>query len=65
MSYPRHRILSTKGVATHQSVHDRNFGFVFKHYALFNHKQMTVRYTVAFGLDPKKTPNVKQDTRVD
>ncbi|MEW6098210.1 MAG: sulfate ABC transporter ATP-binding protein [Pseudomonadota bacterium] len=34
--------------ATHTSVRERNVGFVFQHYALFNH--MTIFENVAFGL---------------
>jgi sulfate/thiosulfate transport system ATP-binding protein len=34
--------------ATHASVRERNVGFVFQHYALFNH--MTIFENVAFGL---------------
>ena len=41
--------------ATHTTVRERNVGFVFQHYALFNH--MTIFENVAFGLRvrPKST----------
>src|SRR5215470_8121408 len=38
--------------ATKRSVHDRQVGFVFQHYALFRH--MTVFDNVAFGLRVKR-----------
>jgi sulfate transport system ATP-binding protein len=49
--------------ATHQSVQDRNIGFVFQHYALFKH--MTVRKNIAFGLDIRKTPKTNIKKRVE
>jgi sulfate/thiosulfate transport system ATP-binding protein len=49
--------------ATHQSVQDRNIGFVFQHYALFKH--MTVRKNIAFGLEIRKAPKVKIKQRVE
>ncbi len=49
--------------ATHQSVQDRNIGFVFQHYALFKH--MTVRKNIAFGLDIRKTPKTDIKKRVE
>lgn len=57
------RILLTGRDATHQSVQERNIGFVFQHYALFKH--MTVRQNIAFGLDIRKTPKSKVKHRVD
>jgi sulfate/thiosulfate transport system ATP-binding protein len=47
---------------TTQSVKDRNFGFVFQHYALFKH--MTVFENVAFGLRIRNWPNAKVNDRV-
>jgi sulfate transport system ATP-binding protein len=49
--------------ATHQSVQDRNIGFVFQHYALFKH--MTVRKNIAFGLDIRKTSKAQAKARVE
>ncbi len=46
------RIWLTGTDATHQSVQERNIGFVFQHYALFKH--MTIRQNIAFGLDIRK-----------
>ena len=46
--------------ATHQSVQQRNVGFVFQHYALFKH--MTVFENIAFGLrvlPAKKRPGAE------
>ncbi|MBS0593561.1 MAG: sulfate ABC transporter ATP-binding protein [Proteobacteria bacterium] len=40
--------------ATHTSVRERNVGFVFQHYALFNH--MTIFENVAFGLRVRPKP---------
>ncbi len=57
------RILLTGRDATHQSVQERNIGFVFQHYALFKH--MTVRQNIAFGLDIRKTPKSKVKHRVE
>ena len=39
--------------ATNTSVRERNVGFVFQHYALFNH--MTIFENVAFGLRVRPT----------
>src|SRR5260370_228421 len=39
---------------TCRAVRERNFGFVFQHYALFRH--MTVFENVAFGLRVRRTP---------
>jgi sulfate transport system ATP-binding protein len=49
--------------ATHQSVQERNIGFVFQHYALFKH--MTVRRNIAFALDIRSTPRSQVEQRVD
>ncbi len=49
--------------ATHQSVQDRQIGFVFQHYALFKH--LTVRKNIAFGLEIRKTPPAKVKARVE
>ncbi|HEY9794884.1 MAG TPA: TOBE-like domain-containing protein [Leptolyngbyaceae cyanobacterium] len=49
--------------ATHQSVQDRNIGFVFQHYALFKH--LTVRKNIAFGMEIRKTPPPKVKARVE
>ncbi|HEY9698224.1 MAG TPA: sulfate/molybdate ABC transporter ATP-binding protein [Trichocoleus sp.] len=51
------RILLTGTDATHQSVQERNIGFVFQHYALFKH--LTVRKNIAFGLEIQKPPKPK------
>jgi sulfate/thiosulfate transport system ATP-binding protein len=54
------KIWLTEKDATHQSVQDRNIGFVFQHYALFKH--MTVRQNIGFGLELRKVtaPKIKQ-----
>ncbi|MDX2217119.1 MAG: TOBE-like domain-containing protein [Oculatellaceae cyanobacterium bins.114] len=57
------KILLTGRDATHESVQDRNIGFVFQHYALFKH--MTVRRNIAFGLEIRKTPANKVKARVE
>lgn len=49
--------------ATHQSVQERNIGFVFQHYALFKH--LTVRKNIAFGLEIRKVPQPKIKARVE
>ncbi|MBD2043346.1 sulfate/molybdate ABC transporter ATP-binding protein [Microcoleus sp. FACHB-672] len=49
--------------ATHQSVQERNIGFVFQHYALFKH--LTVRQNIAFGLEIQKIAKAKVKTRVE
>jgi sulfate transport system ATP-binding protein len=48
---------------TKQAVKDRNFGFVFQHYALFKH--MTVFENVAFGLRVRHWPNAAVAERVN
>ncbi|MDX2271152.1 MAG: TOBE-like domain-containing protein [Cyanobacteriota bacterium] len=57
------RIWLTGKDATHQSVQDRNIGFVFQHYALFKH--MSVRENIAFGLQIRKQPKAKVQKRVE
>ena len=57
------RIWLTGTNATHQSVQERNIGFVFQHYALFKH--LTVRKNIAFGLEIRKAPPAKVNQRVD
>ncbi|NJL19816.1 MAG: sulfate ABC transporter ATP-binding protein [Leptolyngbyaceae cyanobacterium SM1_3_5] len=57
------RILLTGRDATHESVQDRNIGFVFQHYALFKH--LTVRKNIAFGLEIRKTPKNRVKARVE
>lgn len=47
---------------THQTVRERNVGFVFQHYALFRH--MTVFENVAFGLRVRRWPEAKVRERV-
>ncbi|MBE9201848.1 MULTISPECIES: sulfate/molybdate ABC transporter ATP-binding protein [unclassified Nodularia (in: cyanobacteria)] len=57
------KILLTGKDATHQSVQERNIGFVFQHYALFKH--LNVRQNIAFGLEIRKAPAKKIKGRVD
>jgi sulfate/thiosulfate transport system ATP-binding protein len=57
------KILLTGKDATHQSVQERNIGFVFQHYALFKH--MTVRQNIAFGLEIRKAKKGKVKARVE
>jgi sulfate transport system ATP-binding protein len=57
------RIWITGNDATHQSVQNRNIGFVFQHYALFKH--LTVRKNIAFGLELRKAPSAKVKARVE
>lgn len=59
----RGKIWLTGQDATHQSVQERNIGFVFQHYALFKH--MTVRQNIAFGLEIRKTAKAKVKARVE
>src|SRR6266542_3059844 len=47
-------ILLTGKEATLLSARDRNVGFVFQHYALFKH--MNVSENIAFGLKMRKVP---------
>ncbi|HSF72406.1 MAG TPA: sulfate ABC transporter ATP-binding protein [Microcoleus sp.] len=49
--------------ATHQSVQERNIGFVFQHYALFKH--MTIRKNIAFAMEIRKVPKDSIRRRVD
>ncbi|AKG20921.1 sulfate/molybdate ABC transporter ATP-binding protein [Calothrix sp. 336/3] len=56
------RMLLTGKDATHQSVQERNIGFVFQHYALFKH--LTVRQNIAFGLEIRKNTKAKIRERV-
>jgi sulfate transport system ATP-binding protein len=48
--------------ATHQSVQQRNVGFVFQHYALFKH--MSVFENIAFGLRVRGRPRREVKERV-
>ncbi|MBD2663645.1 sulfate ABC transporter, ATPase subunit [Richelia sinica FACHB-800] len=57
------KIYLTGKDATHQSVQERNIGFVFQHYALFKH--LTVRQNVAFGLEIRKVAKKKIAGRVE
>lgn len=57
------KIILTGRDATHQTVQERNIGFVFQHYALFKH--MTVRKNIAFGLEIRKTPRNRIKSRVE
>jgi sulfate/thiosulfate transport system ATP-binding protein len=57
------KIFLTGKDATHQSVQQRNIGFVFQHYALFKHR--TVRENIAFGLEIRKAPAKKIKGRVE
>ncbi len=49
--------------ATHQSVQNRQIGFVFQHYALFKH--LTIRENIAFGLKIRNAPKARTKTRVE
>jgi len=49
--------------ATHTSVRERNVGFVFQHYALFNH--MTIFENVAFGLRVRPKANRPADREIE
>ncbi|MDX1976583.1 MAG: sulfate ABC transporter ATP-binding protein [Pseudanabaenaceae cyanobacterium bins.68] len=57
------RIWLTGKDATDQDVRDRNIGFVFQHYALFKH--MTVRQNIAFGLEIRRAPRAKINSKVE
>lgn len=59
----RGKIWLTGNDATHQSVQERNIGFVFQHYALFKH--MTVRQNIAFALEIRKAKKPKVKERVE
>lgn len=48
---------------THQSVQDRNIGFVFQHYALFKH--LTIRENIAFGLKIRNALKARTNARVN
>jgi sulfate transport system ATP-binding protein len=56
------QVYITGDLATHQSVQQRNVGFVFQHYALFKH--MTVFENVAFGLRVRGRPRREVKERV-
>lgn len=49
--------------ATHQSVQEREIGFVFQHYALFKH--LTVRQNIGFPLEIRKERRNKIHDRVE
>lgn len=57
------RIWLTGSDATHQSVQERNIGFVFQHYALFKH--MTIRENIAFGLNIRRQHPQKTKSKVN
>jgi sulfate transport system ATP-binding protein len=57
------RIWITGEEATGRSVHDRQVGFVFQHFALFKHRN--VRQNVAFGLELRKWKQEPIRRRVD
>jgi sulfate transport system ATP-binding protein len=57
------KIILTGRDATHQSVQERNIGFVFQHYALFKH--LTVRKNIAFGMEIRKMPKARIKNRVE
>jgi sulfate/thiosulfate transport system ATP-binding protein len=48
--------------ATHQSVRERNIGFVFQNYALFKH--LTIGQNIAFGLEIRSIPESKVKKKV-
>jgi sulfate transport system ATP-binding protein len=47
---------------TRRAARERNVGFVFQHYALFNH--LSVFENVAFGLRVRRVPRAEADARV-
>jgi sulfate/thiosulfate transport system ATP-binding protein len=57
------RILIDGNDVTRARPQDRGIGFVFQHYAPFNH--MTVRENIAFGLRIRKRPKPEIRARVD
>jgi sulfate transport system ATP-binding protein len=57
------KVILTGRDATHESVQDRNIGFVFQHYALFKH--LTVRKNIAFGMEIRKAPQPKVKAKVE
>jgi sulfate/thiosulfate transport system ATP-binding protein len=57
------RVILTGRDATHETVQDRNIGFVFQHYALFKH--LTVRKNIAFGMEIRKIPKAKVKAKVE
>jgi sulfate transport system ATP-binding protein len=57
------RVFITGKDATHDSVQNRQVGFVFQHYALFKH--LTVRKNIAFGLEIQKWPAHRIKHRVE
>jgi sulfate/thiosulfate transport system ATP-binding protein len=57
------QIFLTGRDATHETVQDRQVGFVFQHYALFKH--MTVRKNIAFGLEISKNAKSRIKQRVE
>jgi sulfate/thiosulfate transport system ATP-binding protein len=57
------RVILTGRDATHETVQDRNIGFVFQHYALFKH--LTVRKNIAFGMEIRKMPKAKVKAKVE
>ncbi len=57
------KVLIDSGDVTRARPQDRGIGFVFQHYAPFNH--MSVRDNVAFGLRIRKRPKAEVRDRVD